>query len=49
MKKLSLLFILAGFAYGVKAQNAEVVNAYNYHKYKEYDKAKVAIDKAPIS
>ena len=46
MKKLSLLFILAGFAYGVKAQNAEVVNAYNYHKYKEYDKAKVAIDKA---
>lgn len=46
MKKLSLLFILAGFAYGVKAQNAEVVNAYNYQRYKEYDKAKVAIDKA---
>ena len=46
MKKLSLLIILAGFSYGVKAQNAEVVNAYNYQKYKEYDKAKISIDKA---
>jgi len=46
MKKLSLLIILAGFSYGVKAQNAEVVNAFNYQKFKEYDKAKVAIDKA---
>lgn len=46
MKKLSLLIILASFAYGVKAQNAEVVNAFNYQKFKEYDKAKIAIDKA---
>jgi tetratricopeptide (TPR) repeat protein len=46
MKKLSLLIILAGFAYGAKAQNAEVVNAYNYQKFKEYDKAKISIDKA---
>lgn len=46
MKKLSLLIILAGFAFGVKAQNAEVVNAYNYQKFKEYDKAKISIDKA---
>lgn len=46
MKKLSLLIILAGFSYGVKAQNAEVVNAFNYQKYKEYDKAKISIDKA---
>lgn len=38
--------ILAGFAYGVNAQNAEVVNAYNYQKFKEYDKAKISIDKA---
>jgi tetratricopeptide (TPR) repeat protein len=30
----------------VKAQNAEVVNAYNYQKFKEYDKAKISIDKA---
>lgn len=46
MKKLSLLMILAGFAYGANAQNAEVVNAYNYQRYKEYDKAKISIDKA---
>lgn len=46
MKKLSLLIILASFAFGVKAQNAEVVNAYNYQRYKEYDKAKISIDKA---
>ncbi len=46
MKKLSLLMILAGFAYGANAQNAEVVNAYNYQKFKEYDKAKISIDKA---
>lgn len=46
MKKLSLLIILASFAYGVKAQNAEVVNAFNYQKFKEYDKAKISIDKA---
>lgn len=46
MKKLSLLIILASFAYGVNAQNAEVVNAYNYQKFKEYDKAKISIDKA---
>jgi tetratricopeptide (TPR) repeat protein len=46
MKKLSLLLILASFAYGVKAQNAEVVNAYNYQRYKEYDKAKISIEKA---
>jgi tetratricopeptide (TPR) repeat protein len=46
MKKLSLLIILAGFAYGANAQNAEVVNAYNYQKFKEYDKAKISIDKA---
>jgi tetratricopeptide (TPR) repeat protein len=31
---------------GVQAQNAEVVNAYNYLKYKELDKAKIAIDRA---
>jgi Tfp pilus assembly protein PilF len=46
MKKLSLLIILAGFAYGANAQNAEVVNAYNYQRFKEYDKAKISIDKA---
>lgn len=46
MKKLSLLIVLAGFAIGAKAQNAEVVNAYNYQKFKEYDKAKISIDKA---
>lgn len=48
MKKLSLLIILASFAYGVNAQNAEVVNAYNYQKNKEYDKAKISIDKASL-
>ncbi len=46
MKKLSLLIILASFAWGVKAQNAEVLNAFNYHKFKEFDKAKISIDKA---
>lgn len=46
MKKLSLLIILTGFAWGVKAQNAEVLNAFNYHKFKEFDKAKISIDKA---
>ncbi len=45
MKKLSLLIILAGFAFGVKAQNAEVVNAWSALRYKEYYKAKISIDK----
>jgi tetratricopeptide (TPR) repeat protein len=47
MKKL-LFFIVCTCVMinAVLAQNAEVINAYNYHKYKEYDKAKIAIDKA---
>ena len=46
MKKFVLTVFGIAFTLGVMAQNAEVVNAYNYWKYKELDKAKVSIDKA---
>lgn len=48
MKKITLILILIGaFGFG-HAQNSKVVSAYNYAKpnYKQYDKAKTAIDEA---
>lgn len=48
MKKIILILILIGaFGFG-HAQNSKVVSAYNYSKpnYKQYDKAKAAIDEA---
>jgi len=48
MKKIILILILIGaFGFG-HAQNSKVVSAYNYAKpnYKQYDKAKTAIDEA---
>lgn len=46
MKKLLLLVAGFGLVITASAQNVEVVNAYNYLKYKELDKAKESIDKA---
>lgn len=46
MKKTIFLLLALGMVTAGFAQNAEVVNAYNYLKYKELDKAKIAIDKA---
>lgn len=46
MKKLLLLIAGLGLVITASAQNFEVVNAYNYLKYKELDKAKESIDKA---
>lgn len=46
MKKLGLFIFALGIGSTTLAQNAEVVNAYNYLKFKELDKAKVSIDKA---
>ncbi len=46
MKKLGLFIFALGIGSTALAQNAEVVNAYNYLKFKELDKAKVSIDKA---
>lgn len=46
MKKSFLLIIGLLFTGLAFAQNAEVVNAYNYLKFNELDKAKTAIDKA---
>lgn len=46
MKKLGLFIFALGIGSTTLAQNAEVINAYNYLKFKELDKAKVSIDKA---
>lgn len=46
MKKLGLFIFALGIGSTTLAQNAEVINAYNYLKFKELDKAKISIDKA---
>lgn len=48
MKRLIVLMLTLTVANALKAQNAEVVNAYNYLKYNELDKAKEAIDRAAM-
>ncbi len=46
MKKFVLFLVGVLTYFQSSAQNAEVVNAYNYHRNKEYANAKIAIDKA---
>lgn len=46
MRKMFLFVAAVWFFNTANAQNAEVVNAYNYLNYNELDKAKIAIDKA---
>lgn len=46
MKKLGIIIAGMSMVITASAQNAEVVNAYNYLKFKELDKAKISIDKA---
>lgn len=48
MRKLFILFLLVGTAGVAYAQPANVVNAYNYMKSNDLDKAKEAIDKAVV-
>ncbi len=49
MKKIIILALGIMGYYQSFGQNAEVVNAFNYQKNKEYAKAKIAIDKAALN
>ena len=49
MKKIIILALGIMGYFQSFGQNAEVVNAFNYQKNKEYAKAKIAIDKAALN
>lgn len=49
MRKLSLVILSVALVMNLHAQKAKVVTAYNYYNYKEFDKAKAAIDEASVN
>jgi hypothetical protein len=49
MKKIIILALGIMGYYQSFGQNAEVVNAFNYQRNKEFAKAKIAIDKAALN